>query len=27
VLAGDRGMITAARIKEDIAPAGLDWTG
>ena len=25
VLVGDRGMITAARIKEDIAPAGLDW--
>ena len=25
VLAGDRGMITAARIKEDLAPAGLDW--
>jgi hypothetical protein len=25
VLAGDRGMITAARIKEDITPAGLDW--
>jgi transposase len=25
VLAGDRGMITAARIREDLAPAGLDW--
>jgi len=25
VLAGDRGMITEARIREDIAPAGLDW--
>lgn len=25
VLAGDRGMITAARIKEDLIPAGLDW--
>jgi hypothetical protein len=25
VLVGDRGMITAARIVEDLAPAGLDW--
>jgi len=25
VLAGDRGMITEARIREDLAPAGLDW--
>jgi hypothetical protein len=25
VLVGDRGMITAARIDEDLAPAGLDW--
>jgi hypothetical protein len=25
VLVGDRGMITAARIAEDLAPAGLDW--
>ncbi len=25
VLAGDRGMITAARIAEDLTPAGLDW--
>ena len=25
VLVGDRGMITQARIREDIAPAGLDW--
>src|ERR1700739_2189883 len=25
VLVGDRGMITQARIDEDIAPAGLDW--
>jgi DDE family transposase len=25
VLVGDRGMITAARIGEDLAPAGLDW--
>ena len=25
VLAGDRGMITEARIHEDLAPAGLDW--
>ena len=24
VLVGDRGMITAARIEEDLAPAGLD---
>ena len=25
VLVGDRGMITEARITEDIKPAGLDW--
>ena len=25
VLVGDRGMITSARIKEDLEPAGLDW--
>ena len=25
VLVGDRGMITEARIAEDIKPAGLDW--
>ena len=25
VLVGDRGMITQARIPEDIKPAGLDW--
>src|SRR3954447_4217235 len=25
VLVGDRGMITAARIREDLQPAGLDW--
>ena len=25
VLVGDRGMITQARIREDIKPAGLDW--
>jgi hypothetical protein len=25
VLVGDRGMITAARISQDLAPAGLDW--
>lgn len=25
VLAGDRGMITKARIEEELAPAGLDW--
>ena len=24
-LAGDRGMITRARIKDDLQPAGLDW--
>ena len=24
-LAGDRGMITTARIREDLEPAGLDW--
>ena len=25
VLVGDRGMITQARIREDVLPAGLDW--
>jgi hypothetical protein len=25
VLIGDRGMITAARLKETVKPAGLDW--
>ncbi len=25
VLVGDRGMITQARIEEDLRPAGLDW--
>ena len=25
VLVGDRGMITAARIEQDVKPAGLDW--
>ena len=25
VLVGDRGMITQARIEDDIKPAGLDW--
>ena len=25
VLVGDRGMITEARISEDLRPAGLDW--
>jgi hypothetical protein len=25
VLAGDRGMLTAARLREDVDPAGLDW--
>ena len=25
VVAGDRGMITAARIEQDLIPAGLDW--
>jgi len=25
VLVGDRGMLTAARIREDLAPAGLSW--
>ena len=24
-LAGDRGMLTKARIKDDVKPAGLDW--
>jgi hypothetical protein len=25
VLAGDRGTLTAARLREDVAPEGLDW--
>lgn len=25
VLVGDRGMLTAARLREDVAPEGLDW--
>jgi hypothetical protein len=25
VLVGDRGLITAARIRDDLQPAGLDW--
>ena len=25
VLVGDRGMITSARIREDVKPAGFDW--
>jgi len=25
VLVGDRGMITSARIGEELRPAGLDW--
>ena len=25
VLVGDRGMITQARLREDLQPAGLDW--
>ena len=25
VLVGDRGMLTSARIREDLKPAGLDW--
>jgi hypothetical protein len=25
VRAGDRGMLTAARLREDVRPAGLDW--
>ncbi len=25
VLVGDRGMLTEARIRQEIAPAGLDW--
>ena len=25
VLVGDRGMITSARLDEDVMPAGLDW--
>jgi|SRR5215469_4799416 len=25
VLVGDRGMITVARIRDDLRPAGLDW--
>ena len=25
VLVGDRGMLTAARLREDLAPHGIDW--
>jgi hypothetical protein len=25
VLVGDRGMITSARLRDDLVPAGLDW--
>src|SRR5277367_5456532 len=25
VLVGDRGMLTSARIREEVEPAGLDW--
>jgi hypothetical protein len=25
VMVGDRGMITQARIEEDLSPSGLDW--
>ena len=25
VLVGDRGMLTQARIREEVKPAGLDW--
>ena len=25
VLVGDRGMITSARIRDELRPAGLDW--
>src|SRR5262249_56404857 len=25
VVVGDRGMITAARIRDDLQPVGLDW--
>jgi hypothetical protein len=25
VLVGDRGILTSARIKQDLKPAGLDW--
>jgi hypothetical protein len=25
VVVGDRGMLTSARIREDLVPAGLDW--
>ena len=27
VLVGDRGMLTEARIREEVRPAGLDWIG
>ena len=27
VLVGDRGMLTEARIREELKPAGLDWIG
>jgi transposase len=25
VFVGDRGLVTSARIREDLQPAGLDW--
>ena len=27
VLVGDRGMLTEARIREEVRPSGLDWVG
>ena len=27
VLVGDRGMLTEARLNQDVKPAGLDWVG
>ncbi len=27
VLVGDRGMLTEARLREEVKPAGLDWIG
>ena len=27
VLVGDRGMLTEARIRAEVEPAGLDWIG
>ena len=27
VLVGDRGMLTEARLREEVRPAGLDWIG